>query len=209
MKLNFSNKTKKILILSGIIGPLFFFTLLTILGLMWNGYNPISTGMSEIGAVDSPFKDIMNYLGFSLLGVFIIIFSIDFTIYFKKSLQLIITFILLIIGGIFMVSVGFFPCDPQCIDVTQTGKFHSIISTVPAILIPIAIIVSAYPISKIWGKNWGYTSFLLGILSITSGPIMFIEYLNNYTGLIQRLGTGFSQIWIFIVSLKIFKETRI
>ena len=66
------NVSKKALILSGIIGPVLFFTLLTILGLMWSGYNPVTTGMSEIGAVDSPFKDIMNYLGFSLFGIFFI-----------------------------------------------------------------------------------------------------------------------------------------
>jgi hypothetical membrane protein len=72
MKLNISNKTQRLLILSGVIGPVLFFTLLTILGLMWNGYNPMTTGMSEIGAVDSPFKDIMNYLGFSLFGIFFI-----------------------------------------------------------------------------------------------------------------------------------------
>lgn len=62
-------KIINLLIISGIIGPIFFFTLLTILGLIWNGYNPISTGMSEIGAIDSPFKNLMNYLGFSLLGI--------------------------------------------------------------------------------------------------------------------------------------------
>jgi len=206
MKLNFSNKTQRLLALSGIIGSIFFFTLLTILGLMWIGYNPITTGMSEIGAVNSPFKDIMNYLGFSLLGIFIAIFGIGFKAYFKNNLQLIIIFILLVIGGIFMFSVGFFPCDPQCIDVTLTGELHSITSTIPAILIPLAAMLSAYPISKIWGNRWGYASFSLGVFSMASGPIMLLESLYNFTGLIQRLGIGFSLLWIFIISLKINKE---
>lgn len=208
MKVNISNKTQRLLILSGVVGPFFFFALLTILGLLWSGYNPILIGMSEIGAIDSPFKDIMNYLGFSLLGIFIVIFSIGFKAYFKKNLQLTIACILLLIGGFFMFLVGFFPCDPQCVDVTQTGQLHSLTSTFPAILIPFAAMLSAYPISKIWGKKWGYTSFFLGVLSMVSGPIMFIEYLNNYSGLIQRLGIGFSLFWIFIISLKIYKDTE-
>jgi len=87
-------------------------------------------------------------------------------------------------------------------------ELHSLTSTIPAILIPLAVVLSAYPISKIWGNRWGYTSFLLGVLSMVSGPIMFIEYLDSYTGLIQRLGLGFSLLWIFIRSLKIYKETR-
>ncbi|MFX0021057.1 MAG: DUF998 domain-containing protein [Candidatus Hermodarchaeota archaeon] len=206
MKLIISNKTQKILILSGVIGPVFFFTLLTILGLMWRGYNPISTGMSEIGAVDSPFKNIMNYMGFSLLGIFIIIFSVGLKGCFKKNLQLTFVFIFLIIGGIFMFSVGFLPCDPQCIDVTLIGKLHSFTSIIPAILIPMAAMISAYPFSRFWGNNWGYFSFFLGVLSLASGPIMFIEVLTSYSGLIQRLGFGLSLLWIFIISIKIYKQ---
>ena len=201
-----TEKALKFLIIPGIISPLFFFTLLTILGLMWNGYNPISTGMSEIGAIGSPFKDIMNYLGFSLLGIFIVVFSIGFKVYFRKSLILTIVFILLLIGGFFMFLVGFLPCDLQCIDVTLTGELHSLTSMVSAILIPFAAMLSAYPISKKWGKKWGYASFCLGVLSMASGPMMFIEYLNNFTGLIQRLGIGFSLFWIFITSLKIYQK---
>ncbi|MFX1425347.1 MAG: DUF998 domain-containing protein [Promethearchaeota archaeon] len=102
-----------------------------------------------------------------------------------------------------MFFVGLFPCDPQCIDVSQTGKLHSLTSTVPAILIPIAVMLSAYPVLRFWGTKWGYLSFIIGALSIVTGPIMFIEYLNNYTGLIQRLGIGLSLFWILIVSIKI------
>ncbi|MHA2326477.1 MAG: DUF998 domain-containing protein, partial [Promethearchaeota archaeon] len=187
-------------------GPILFFSILTILGLIWDGYNPILIGMSEIGAVDSPFKDIMNYFGFSLLGIFIVLYSIGFKIYFKKTIQLTFTFILLITGGIFMFLVGFFPCDPQCVDVTITGKLHSFTSTIPALLIPSAAMLSTYPISKIWGGKWGYASFFLGVFSLAFGPLMFMEILTNYTGLLQRLGIGLSLIWIFTVSIKIYKE---
>lgn len=208
MNFEISRKAQKLLILSGVFGPIFFFITLTILGLLWNGYNPITTGMSEIGAVDSPFKDIMNYLGFSLLGFTIIVFAIGFKIYFNVDLQPKIGYIFVLVGGIFMFSVGFLPCDSQCIDVTLTGELHSLTSMFSAILIPLGIMISAYPISKKWGKIWGYSSFCFGILSLTSGPIMFIEVLNTFTGLIQRLGIGLSLLWIFLTSLKIFKELQ-
>jgi DMSO/TMAO reductase YedYZ heme-binding membrane subunit len=201
-----AKRTLKFLIIPGIISPILFFTLLTLLGLMWNGYNPISTGMSEIGAVDSPFKDIMNYAGFSLLGLLIVVFSIGLRIFFENYLINSIVFFIFLGGGICMFLVGFLPCDPQCIDVSQTGELHSLTSMLSAILISLAIILSTYSVSKKWGKRWGYATFCLGILSMASGPIMFIESLNNYTGLIQRLGIGFSLFWIFITSLKIYKE---
>jgi len=59
-----------------------------------------------------------------------------------------------------------------------------------------------------WGKKWGYASFFLGVLSMASGPLMFIELLSNYSGLIQRLGIGFSLFWILLISLKIFKDIK-
>jgi hypothetical membrane protein len=197
------------LILAGIVGPVLFFSVLTVLGLMWEGYNPVTTGMSEIGAVDSPYKDVMNFLGFSLLGVAIVSFSIGFNKYFGGNLQLNIACILILLGGIFMVLVGFFPCDPQCVDVTLIGKLHSATSTVPAILIPLASMISAYPISKKWGNKWGYISFCLGILSLASGPVMLLELFDQYTGLVQRMGLGFSLLWIFLISTRITSDTQV
>jgi hypothetical protein len=64
------------------------------------------------------------------------------------------------------------------------------------------------PITKRWDKKWGYVSFCLGILSLTSGPVMFIKILDNFVGLVQRLGIGFSLLWIFLVSLKIYNNSK-
>lgn len=200
--------TKKLFILIGISGPIFYFVLLTILGLLWEGYDPISTGMSEIGALDSPFKDIMNFLGFSLLGMTIVLFSFGFRSYFGNSLLIRIAHTLLLLGGFVMFLIGFFPCDEQCIDVTQTGRFHSLASLITAILIPLGLVTSANSISKKWNKAWGYASFYMGVLSMAGGPIMYIEQMNNYAGLVQRLGISFSLLWIVLVSLKIYHEIR-
>jgi hypothetical membrane protein len=193
---------RKNLILAGIIGPVLFFVVLTVLGSLWEGYNPVTTGMSEIGAVDSTYQDLMNYLGFSLLGVFIVLFGIGFNKYFGRGLQLNIACILILLGGIFMFAVGFFPCDAGCVDVTLTGKLHSATSTVPAILIPFASMITAYPISKKWGYKWGYISFGLGVLALASGPVMLSGFFDRYTGLVQRIGIGFSMLWIFLISIR-------
>ncbi len=199
-------KTQKMAALAGMIGPIFYFCLISVLGLLWSDYNPISTGMSEIGAVDAPFRNIMNYLGFSLLGISIVVFSFGLLPTFGASYQMYVGFLILLIGGIVMFIIGFLPCDSQCIDVTMTGKLHSIASTFVAIAIPVSAMVSAYPISKKWGKFWGYVSFYLGAASLMAGPIMFIKALYEFSGLIQRIGIGFSLLWVVIVAWRIFKE---
>lgn len=200
-----NQKSNKIFFLAGLVGPIFYFFLLTILGYLWNGYNPMLQSMSEIGSVGSPYKDLMNYLGFSSLGILITLFSIGLLREFGKGILKYMVFFMILIAGIFMFMVGFFPCDVGCIDITQTGKIHSITSTVPAIALPLAAMLLASVLTNKWGKKWGYFSFWLGILSMLSGPIMFIPTASPYLGLIQRVGMGLSLLWIFGISLKAYK----
>ena len=192
---------RKSLIIFCIIGPIYYFLLLWILGVLWEGYDPIFQSMSEIGAVDSPYRHYMNFFGFSFIGVCILSFAILYKFEFNHSISQQISFYSLIIAGIFMVAVGFLPCDAGCIDVTTIGKLHSITSTIPAIFLPLAAIFSGQvtTFQPNWGKKWGYISFYLGLLSMASGPIMFISAIENYLGLIQRLGIGISLLWIFLM----------
>lgn len=201
-------KSNKILFIVGIIGPVFYFLLLTTLGLMWKGYNPTLQSMSEIGSVISPYKDIMNYFGFSLLGVFISFFGVGLLKEFGRGVLQYLTFFLVLIAGVFMFAVGFFPCDAGCVDVTKTGEMHSLTSTVPSITLPLAAIIMATIITKKWGKRWGHISFWLGILSMTSGPIMFIPQVTPYIGIVQRVGIGLSLLWMGLISAKTLKEIR-
>lgn len=192
----------------GLLAPIFYFSLLYILGMLWEGYNPITTGMSEIGAVNSPYKDIMNYLGFSILGLSITYFSFGLRKKLKKSIQNSIIFFLTFISGLFLFLVGFFPCDANCIDITFTGKMHSLISTVPAIIMPIAAMLSANYFYKNISKTLGYMSFWLGIFSLSSGPIMFIPKIDTYSGLVQRMGIGLSLVWMMMVSYSYIKQSN-
>ncbi|MBI5449325.1 DUF998 domain-containing protein [Candidatus Gottesmanbacteria bacterium] len=196
---------QKLLISSGIIGPIFYVVLMEILGSLWPGYNPIKRHMSELGGVESPFKNIMNVFGFMALGLFILLFSIGFRMQFKKSLVRALVFGNLIIAGSFMIIVGFFPCDAKCIDVTTIGKLHSLTSIPQSIVLPLAAIFSAslFATEKIFGKRWSITSFILGLLSMVAGPLMAVSSLHPFVGIIQRFGIGFSLLWMVVISFKL------
>lgn len=199
-----NSKSNKIFFIAGIIGPVIYFFILTILGYLWNGYDPTFQSMSEIGSVVSPYKDFMNYFGFSMLGIFIAFFSVGLLREFGKGMLQYSVFLLVFTAGIFMFIVGFFPCDAGCIDITQTSKIHSFVSTVPAIALPLAAMLMATVFTKRWGRRWGYISFWLGVFSMSSGPIMFIPFATPYLGIVQRFGIGLSLLWIFVISSKSF-----
>lgn len=186
----------------GIIVPIFFFLLVTSLGNLWNysGYSQLTVGMSELGAVDSPYRHVMNFLGFSFLGATITLFCISLLNDLTKKLQLSIALIIASIGGFSLFAVGFFPCDSACIDITQTGKMHSLLSTLSAIAISAGAILAAHPLYEVLHKKVGYSSFYLGMLSLMAGPLMFLPGFDAYSGLIQRVGLGFSLLWMMSIS---------
>lgn len=186
----------------GLTIPLFFFLLITSLGILWknSGYNPSTTGMSELGAIDAPYRHVANLLGFSLLGGTVSFFGFSLLRHIKKTAQAHLAIFLLIIGGVSLFAVGFFPCDSNCIDVTTIGKMHSVLSTISAILIPTAIILLAHPLYKQFNSKIGYLSFYLGMLSFLAGPAMYLPGIKNFTGLVQRFGLGFSLVWMMYLS---------
>ena len=192
------------MIIVNIISPVYYFVLLSILGLLWDGYDPISQSMSEIGAVDSPYRHIMNFLGFSLLGIAILCFGAVYSNEFDHSIGQKISFYSIMIAGLFMFAVGFLPCDAGCIDVTRIGKLHSIASVIPAVFLPFAAITSGNVVANQpnWGRKWGYLSFYMGLFSMASGPVMFLSATEPYLGVIQRLGIGLSLLWVFLMSLQ-------
>jgi hypothetical membrane protein len=188
--------------------PIFYFILLSILGYLWVGYNPIEQSMSEIGAINSPYKDIMNYLGFSFLGLCFLVFSLRLRKELVPTIRSTIIYSSVFVAGFFMFLVGFFPCDVSCIDVSQTGELHSITSTVPAILLPISAIISGSVFSEDtkFNTKLGYSSFILGILSLSTGPLMFIDSVENFSGLFQRVGIGLVLVWIISLSYFILRK---
>lgn len=196
-----SRRKLQVCFVAGIVGPVFYFLLLIILGLMWDGYDPILQSMSEIGSVVSPYKDMMNYLGFSLLGVSISLFGVGLLRELGRGAIQYLTLSSILIAGIFMFAVGFFPCDAGCVDVTKTGELHSLTSTVPSIALPLAAMLIASVVAKKWGKGWGHISFWLGASSMAFGPIMFISAVAPYLGLAQRVGIGLSLLWMILMSM--------
>ena len=197
-------KTQKILALLGLIGPIFYFLLMTTFGSLWKGYNPIRDPICELGSVDSPYKNVMNIFGFMLLGVFIILFSFAFYQQFRKNRFSKITYIFLLIGGVFIILVGFFPCDPDCIDVTSTGKLHSLTSIPQFIALPLAVFFSSFVFERDerWKRRWPAISFVLGLILLITGPLLTLPFLAPVAGLGQRIEVGLFFLWVSLVSAR-------
>jgi hypothetical membrane protein len=200
-----STAPRRALALLGAVGPVGYLVLVTVLGLLWDGYDPIRDTQSELGAVDSPYRLVMNLAGFMGLGVSILAFAAAYYLLLASSWAKVLATGLLAIAGLGMVVVGFFPCDAGCVDVTATGRLHSLFSMPGAIGLPAAAMVSALVFRRDgrFGTAWQLVSFWLGLAALVSGPLIAAELVTGVNGLAQRTAMWTPLAWMVAVSIKL------
>jgi hypothetical protein len=190
----------------GIVVPVFYILFVTLLGLRWEGYNPIRDTQSELGAVDSPFGDLMNIVGFMGIGLALLAFAVAYGLTLRSSLVKRFCVFLIVVAGVSMVVVGFFPCDAGCVDVTRTGRLHGTFSAPAAIALPVAAMLSSLAFRRDgrFGTTWEFVSFWLGLLTLATGPIVAAGLAEGMLGLIQRVGMWLPFMWTAAVSWKLY-----
>ena len=110
MKLTTQTRLVTVSAVAGVIGPILFAIIVTMLGLLWNGYNPLTQTISELGATNAPNKD-LQALNFAILGILSTIFAAGLGVHSKSFLS---TSVLIGIYGLGTLLVAGLPCDPGC-----------------------------------------------------------------------------------------------
>ena len=201
-------KIKQYLAICGIIAPLLFTIQLIIIGYYHPNYNHIIQYMSELGAVNAPYANIKN-TGLSIIGILIIFFSFGMYIELndKKTKATILGSSLVFISGVSFLLLGFFPCDPDCINFTTIGTIHgylAITAQFPLIIAPY-FLLSNLKLNKKWHDLY-YYSIISIILGVTSFAIYKSYFFEGYVGLLQRISFGIPILWVEIIAIKIFKS---
>lgn len=193
------------LALIGLAGPPAYVVLVTALGLLWAGYDPVRDTQSLLGAVDSPYGLVMNVAGFMGVGISILAFAVAYHLVLWRSASAAIATGLLLVAGASMFVVGFFPCDAGCVDVTRIGRLHSTFSMPGAIALPVAAVVSslAFRSDGRFGRAWRTSSFVLGLVTLAAGPMIGAELFDGINGLLQRAGMWPVLGWVSAVSAKL------
>lgn len=104
-----------------------------------------------------------------------------------------------------LVAVGFTPCDAGCVDVTTTGRWHSILSAPGAIGVSLAMVASgaAFRIDGRFSVRWQVASVTLGALALLSGPLIALEVFRGFGGLLQRAAMGVAMAWVCMVGIRL------
>jgi hypothetical membrane protein len=198
---------RSIFVYSGFIGPAIYAIVLFTLGALEPGYNLVSQSMSELGAVDASYALIMNTIGFPLLGISFILFSVGVHRHIALGEGSRFGSFLIALSGAFLILTGIFPCDSGCIDVTIIGGTHSLFATLAALAmipVPLTVIPRIYTDPR-W-KHYVWFCWLVIILTgFLSMLYMFPEF-EALNGLLQRLAIAGPLIWVEVTAYKIVKE---
>lgn len=207
MDISHINRLQKTSAIFGILGPVINAIVFTVLGSIYPGYNPLSQFISELATSEAPHNTIMNIFGFIVFGLYLIFFGIGLYLSVKKHILTTICMILFILSGICILTLSMFPCDVGCRNETFTGIGHNLLIQFPTYAMPIAMILSVYPVWK--DHNWRKYCWIFflqaGIFLVIYSPIAIFIDLSLVNGLIQRLGLSVPLSWIFIMSIKIYR----
>jgi len=196
----------KTLSLFGIIGAVFYFAHVIFGRMFYEGYNPFSQAISDLTADNSPSKKIASAFSF-LYGLFTVIFSINFYIYFKGDINKTVT-----LGSLFfciMTLVSFFgymffPLSQVGFAGTFKDKMHLVVTVLVVVFTIVSLIL--FSIGFLKTSNLKY----IGIISICTfaalliGVILINKLPKEYFGIAERVNvysiiifTGILSIWMF------------
>lgn len=190
----------------GIVGPIFYAIVIAIIGSLHPDYSHISQSMSELGAVDAPYKALTNTLGFPLLGLFMIAFALGMNNGIERNRTSIVGPALITLSGISLIMTGIFPCDPGCEDITWVGTTHSVFATTAAITFSIApIFIAIRQWSDIRWKRYTLFSWLTAVITLLLSMLYSMNIFESQLGFLQRLSMGLPLVWMEITAIKLLR----
>lgn len=189
--------------LGGVIGPVLFWVLVVVAGVVYDGYSHVSQKISELGGEGAEYAIIQN-LNFAILGVLILGFSwaLARTIgpsYLGPAL----------VGyfGLVLLAHTWVPCDLGCKGETTIGLLHNI----TGLSAFIATIVGMLLLARRWREDptWqSYVRFTRGVVSVAFGGLVWFVItqaadFQSLAGIAQRTFAGAILLWIAVTAWKL------
>ena len=188
----------------GVVGPVIFFTVASLLAAVLPGYSSKTQMISELGATGAEFSSVFNYLGFLPNGLFITAFAVFLYAALKNSKLNPLPAVLIAVHGIGMSLATWFSCDITCNPVSPSNSqvIHNAIAGIkfPALIVSMFIIGFQLTKSGI-SKRFGIYSIISGVLSLVlMGLFASSVESRSHTGELQRLFIGVAYVWLVLLS---------
>ncbi len=192
----------------GMAGALAYALHVVLGGLLWKGYSHLEQPISDLTAQGAPDRALLTGIT-SVYALFSIIFAVSAFMYVRRlKIRLLSTgFILFILMHIVSASYNIFPEDLAGAPATFRGIMHWVVTgaIVPLTILSVLLIGLGFRRVKGFGGYSAYSIVTSAILFIAGGTTVFILSQGlGFFGLFERINIGSLQLWMFLVSLKLF-----
>lgn len=175
------------------------------LGAATPGYSAARDFLSELGALEAPYRIPMNILGIGLIGIMMVSASLGLWAVARGSLGGRAAAVLVGISGVAFVFVASFPCDPGC-STTAMGP-RMIIHLLAGFLAMGALVLAAtaFGVSRIRqpvGSTLGWVSLTLGISGTAAYAVLALYAADlTHPGMVQRIVQGTGDLWLLLAGI--------
>ncbi len=194
--------------LAGVVGPLLFWSVLTILGQTQFGYNPLSSDISLLALGSNGWVQTANFV---IFGALIILFQehVQRTVAPGKVWGVIN--VLAIACGLGLVSIAVFPTD-RVGTWTIHGAIHLGVVAALALLLPLSCLATAARIRR--DRAWrGYGAFSVLVGSLTSALTMVLLLVwsglwhasHPWLGLYERITFALPCLWMEAMAIRLLR----
>jgi hypothetical membrane protein len=194
---------KKILSLFGLIGVVFYFLHVFFGSLFYTGYNPLAQAISDLTASNSPSRSIA--MPFSLLyGIFTVIFSFCFFIYFKHKINKCVTLgagVFCIMTIISFFGYTFFPLSESGYAETFQDKMHIVVTIIVVLFTIIALLLFIFGFLKTEKIKYLGMISLCTFLLLLTGALLINILPKEYFGIAERINVYSIVIYTGVISL--------
>jgi hypothetical membrane protein len=189
-----SKGSLRLLVICGIIAPIWFIIMWIVSGAMYPGYHHVTQHISELGAVGSPVAWFFNPLGLGIYGLLIIAFSYGLYRGIKESL---VGPALLGLSGVGIILVGIFPMPHPA---------HSL----AFFILAISVILSCFTLPVYFKRDVRWKSLqkytlLTGVLALIFLFVLIPGSWIGIGGLIQRIWGAILWVWMFVLAVRLYR----
>ena len=203
--------------LAGVAGPVIFLSVLTLAGLMRDGYDPVTRFASDLAIGEAGWVQTANFIA---LGSLLIVFAAGLRRGLADGSTLRASVVLLCLSGVGLVLAGLFPTDLAGQPSTSHGAVHFAASLLAfgTLLLAFFLIARAFGQDARWVRYAGYsirTGIVVGVLCLAATAAAPAATFNNHhagplaawTGLVQRALFLVAFGWIAVIGLKLLRLT--
>ena len=190
--------------LAGILAPLIFLVVMTIVGLLQPGYNAIQQAISRLVLGLYGWS---QTLSFFIVGVLLVVFAFRLYIATLKKTSTKVGLFLFSLSGLSFFLLGVFPVQPDGVALTTSGLAHYLITgmAIASFIVGCSIYAVYFRADSQWNRFWLYTMItaIACLVWLALWVLTPEEWL--WKGLSERLLVVTSFVWVEIVSVRLLR----